>query len=146
MLVKSTLADHVCKFSKALFTRDILVHNIVIKRYCDKNIFLSHGFQQNIKYLDLWYIKSLPWLVIEIHGSKISFYRNIFLSQYCVPKCLVWIRPKCNHLENAPFSLCDKKRWSSLIYYSEMFCKGKKKHIFFVFFFKNGKMQNKIMI
>jgi hypothetical protein len=23
---------------------------------------------------------------------KIIFYRNIFLSQYCVPKCLVWIR------------------------------------------------------
>ncbi len=25
----------------------------------------------------LCFIKSLPWLVIEIHGSKISFYRNI---------------------------------------------------------------------
>jgi len=23
-------------------------------------------------------------VVIEIHGSKISFYHNIFLSQYCV--------------------------------------------------------------
>jgi len=30
-----------------------------------------------MKYLDLWFLKSLPWLVIEIHGSKISFYRNI---------------------------------------------------------------------
>jgi hypothetical protein len=29
---------------KALFTRDILTHNISIKRYCDKKIFLSHGF------------------------------------------------------------------------------------------------------
>jgi hypothetical protein len=28
---------------KALFTRDILMHNIATKRYCDKNIFLSHG-------------------------------------------------------------------------------------------------------
>ena len=31
--------------SKALFTRDILAHNISIKRYWDKKIFLSHGFQ-----------------------------------------------------------------------------------------------------
>ncbi len=32
---------------------------------------------------------------MKIHGSKISFYwnRSIFLSQYCVPKCLMWIRP-----------------------------------------------------
>ncbi len=29
---------------KALFTRDILAHNIAIKRYCNKKIFLSHGF------------------------------------------------------------------------------------------------------
>ncbi len=27
----------------ALFTRDIFAHNIAIKRYCNKNIFLSHG-------------------------------------------------------------------------------------------------------
>jgi len=32
--------------------------------------------------LDLWFFKSLPWPVIEIHGSKIYFYLNIFLSQY----------------------------------------------------------------
>jgi len=31
--------------------------------------------------------------LLEIHGSKIYFHRNIFSSQYCVPKCLVWIRP-----------------------------------------------------
>jgi len=37
--------------------------------------------------------KSLPW-PLDIHGSKISFYRNIFLSQYCASKRLVWIRPK----------------------------------------------------
>jgi len=28
--------------AKALFTRDIFAHNIAIKRYCDKKIFLSH--------------------------------------------------------------------------------------------------------
>jgi len=37
---------------------------------------------RNMKYLDLWFVKSLPWLVIEIHGSKLSFYRNIFLFFY----------------------------------------------------------------
>jgi len=30
-------------FCKVLFTRDILTHNIEIKRYCDKKIFLRHG-------------------------------------------------------------------------------------------------------
>jgi hypothetical protein len=29
---------------KALFTSDILAHNIAIKRYCDKNKFLSKYF------------------------------------------------------------------------------------------------------
>jgi hypothetical protein len=29
---------------KALFTRDILTRNTAIKRYCNKNIFLSHGY------------------------------------------------------------------------------------------------------
>ncbi len=29
---------------KALFTRDILAHNIAIKRYCNNKIFLSHRF------------------------------------------------------------------------------------------------------
>jgi len=39
-------------------------------------------------YLVLCFDKSLPWPV-DIHGSKISFYRNIFLSQYREQKCLV---------------------------------------------------------
>jgi len=38
---------------------------------------------------------ALPWS-IEINDSKISFYCNIFLSQYCASKCLVWIRPKAH--------------------------------------------------
>jgi len=47
----------------------------------------------------LMFFKSLPWLDIEIHGSKIFFYHNIFLFQYCVPKCLVWIRSKAAELK-----------------------------------------------
>jgi hypothetical protein len=31
-------------FAKALFTQDILTRNIAIKRYCNNNIFLSHGY------------------------------------------------------------------------------------------------------
>ena len=30
-----------------------------------------------------------------MYGSKIYFYHNIFLSQYFLSKCLVWIRPNC---------------------------------------------------
>jgi len=47
--VEKTAADpflHLSKklpLPKALFTQDILTHNISIKRYCDKNIFLRHG-------------------------------------------------------------------------------------------------------
>jgi len=44
-------------------------------------------------YLVLCFDKSFPWPV-DIHGSKISFYRNIFLSQYCEQKCLVCNSPK----------------------------------------------------
>jgi len=41
-------------------------------------------------YLDLiFFVKSLPW-PLDIHGSKLSFYRNIFLSQYHVQKYLVY--------------------------------------------------------
>jgi len=34
---------------KALFTQDILAHNIAIKRYLDKKIILSHIFQTYVK-------------------------------------------------------------------------------------------------
>ncbi len=40
----------------------------------------------------LCFVESLPWLVIEIRDSKLSFYLNIFIPQYCVQICLVWIR------------------------------------------------------
>ncbi len=85
---------------KAWLTRDILTHNIAIKRYCNKKIFLSHGFQwltkvnsyQNLKYFDLWFVKSLPRLVIEIHGSKISFIAlsfYLFITILCAKMSLV---------------------------------------------------------
>jgi hypothetical protein len=60
--------------SKALFTQDILTHNIVIKLhgivYCDKNIFeplISIGQDKLLKTTNqgiLCFVKSLPWLVI----------------------------------------------------------------------------------
>jgi len=40
----------------------------------------------------LWFIKSLPW-PLDIRGSKLSFYRNIFLSQYREQKYLLCIGP-----------------------------------------------------
>jgi len=39
-----------------------------------------------------FFVKSLPW-PIDIHGPKIYFYGNIFLSKFCVQKCLVWRGP-----------------------------------------------------
>ncbi len=58
-------------------------------QYCDKKIFLSHWFllamvssNWTTNQGTLCFFESLPWLVIEIHGSKISFNRNIFLSFY----------------------------------------------------------------
>jgi len=82
---------------KALITRDILAHNIAIKRYCDKNIILSHRFLLCQGKLwaqgTLYSFLSSPWLGIETLCSKMSFYCDIFLSQYCVPKCLMWVRP-----------------------------------------------------
>jgi hypothetical protein len=46
----------------------------------------------NIKNLDLWFVKRLPW-PLDIHGSKLYFYRNIFLSQYRKQKYLMCIGP-----------------------------------------------------
>jgi len=89
----------------------LLVNNLFLKiddkdfhmrhfgtQYCNKNIFLSHRFEyptkvsseKNVTYLP--WAKSLPWPK-ETYGSKLSFYCYNFLSKYCAPKCLVWIRP-----------------------------------------------------
>ncbi len=76
-----------------LFTRDILTHNIAIKRHCDKKdicepwISIDQGkakvsFKRTTNQGTLCFVQNLPWLVIEIHGSKISFYLNFFLSFY----------------------------------------------------------------
>jgi len=64
-------------------------------QYCGKKdkktlIFLRHRIQcltkvssyQNLIQGIQGYDKSLPWLVIEIHCSKLSFYHNIVLSFY----------------------------------------------------------------
>jgi len=85
-------------------------------QYCDKKITSSHMFQIPTKvsfektYLYLffvyvpWFFKGLPW-PIEIHGTKIYFYRNIFLSQYCVRKCLVCISPKTEKIVKFSLSI-----------------------------------------
>jgi len=92
---------------KALFTRDIFAHNIAILRQKYIAIIGVTDFYANqgklltkicTRYITSfrrlpWFLKSLPW-PLDIYGSKIYFYRNIFLSQYCASKCLVWMRPK----------------------------------------------------
>ncbi len=69
-------------------------------QYCDKNIFLSHRYlkikvssSRNMNYLELWSVKSLPWLFNRNLWTeiKISFYRNITIlcaKMYRVSKAL----------------------------------------------------------
>jgi hypothetical protein len=84
-------------------------------QYCDKKIFrlkdkktfFNQYFYQcvNWKYLflsmdtrvctenhNIWNVITIFWRRNYLFIS-ISFYLNIFLSQYCASKCLVWIRP-----------------------------------------------------
>jgi len=66
----------------ALFTRDILAHNIAIKRFCDKkdNFEPQVSFDQGKLLGTLHLFLSLPWLGIETYGSKIYFYISFILN------------------------------------------------------------------
>jgi len=91
---------------KALFTRDILTHNIAIKRYCDKKTFFIQYFFScvNWKYLfyDNYAYCNLVWkdfkVQLQYFDQKkclivfLSQYLFIAISQYCVQKYCVWIR------------------------------------------------------
>jgi len=79
--------------TKALFTRDILTHNIAIKRYFWAIDFYWPSLNEpQIKVLHVSLRAYLGWVWKPI--AQNFFYCNIFLSQYCVPKCLVWKRPE----------------------------------------------------
>jgi len=88
-------------FPLALFTRDILTHNIAIKIYCDKKTFFIQYFfsQCELKifisvYLNrFWNATTIFWQK-KCHFIFLLQYIFIFLSQYCVQKYCVWIRPK----------------------------------------------------
>jgi len=63
---------------KALFTPDILAHNIAIKRYCDKKTFLSKYFSHISKSYQIDIIN-----IFNSHGENYIYWlKNIFLSQY----------------------------------------------------------------
>ncbi len=76
---------------QALFTQDILTHNIAIKRYCDKKTFSRHRFLQNNQG-KLFKEHTLIYLLFMHLGSFICqeltlanrnrWLKNIFLSQY----------------------------------------------------------------
>jgi len=88
-LSEVVIFESVLTICKALFTRDILTHNIAMKRYCDKKIFSRHRLvlakirsYRTTNQGNLCFIKSLPWLVLKSMAQKylfitISFYRNI---------------------------------------------------------------------
>jgi hypothetical protein len=84
-------------FTEGRYTLDIFAPNIAIKRYCDKKTFFIENivflcvlkifFWDNFKYFEM----SLQYFEEKkIFLSKCLF---IFLSQYCVQKCLVCISP-----------------------------------------------------
>jgi len=55
---------------------------------------------KTLTYLGLRFVKSVPWFVIEAHGSKLS----VFLSQYCLQKYLVCIGPKTDKRDRKCFN------------------------------------------
>jgi hypothetical protein len=94
-----------------------LAHNIAIKRYCNKKIFLSHWFllamvssYQTTNRDILSFVQSLPWLVTEIHGSKIFliailsifFIAVLYAKKSCVNKTLMFSVSYCNHIYKGP--------------------------------------------
>ncbi len=77
------------------FTRDILAHNIAIKRYCDKNIFFEPWISMSNQGKLLMNHKSRYFMFCKelTLAKRNQWIKNIFLSQYSPSKCLVWIRP-----------------------------------------------------
>ena len=71
-------------------------------------------------YLELFIVKSLPW-PIEIDGSKLYFYCNIFLLQYCVQKYLLGIGP--NEGPNN-LNMAKKIAFTIELMINEFFCFG----------------------
>jgi len=77
-----------------LFTHDIFTHNIAIKRHFLSKYYnyISKSIQINRnRYFQLTQEKKYWMKNVFLH-----FYCNIFLSQYCVQKYCVWIRPYGN--------------------------------------------------
>ncbi len=84
-----------------------------MKRYCDKKIFLSHGFLCLFVYVS--FSMSSQGKLLTNHKSRFFMFckeitlanwnqwiKNKFLSQYCPSKCLVWIRPYGEEKANEP--------------------------------------------
>ncbi len=75
------------------------------KDIAKKDIFNHYFFHSvNWKYLFL-FIWEVFEMLLQYFDKKMSFYCNIFLLQYCVPKCLVWIRPYSSRLISLSLSL-----------------------------------------
>ena len=82
--------------NKALFTQEILAHNVAIKRYWDRKIFLNHGLPRTNQGKLLMKHK-VPWFVVRQEltlANRSQCLKNIFLSQDCASKWLMRIRPK----------------------------------------------------
>jgi len=84
---------------KGRYTLDIFVHNIAIKRYCGKRHFSSKIFSpvciENIFWDNSKYFE-MSLQSFKEKNILLSKCLLIFLSQYCVQKCLVCISPYCD--------------------------------------------------
>ncbi len=107
---------------KGFYTLNIFTHNIPIKRYCDIWQFLATDFYwttkvssyQNIVYLVLSFDKSLPWLVIETHGSKLWIYFYLFISILCAKMSIVYRALKRKNVAKILKGNCQEGRqWRS---------------------------------
>jgi len=75
--------------NKRLFCQNIVVTFQNLLKYVNRNKYFKFTQEKNIGWKMYFYL----------------FYRNIVLSKYRVPKCLVWIEPKQDVYVNAKFDL-----------------------------------------
>jgi len=82
----------------------------------------------------LW--KNIPWFFPELTlAYRDPWPKNIFLSQYCVQKCLVWIRPYMSKILRLPI-----RTESVNLTHCDWNCKGKfiQRNVFPFYHFQNN--------
>jgi len=103
------------------------------KKICNKKIIFRHRFLLNNQG-KLW--KNIPWFFPELTlAYRDPWPKNIVLSQYCVQKCLVWIRPYMSKILRLPI-----RTESVNLTHCDWNCKGKfiQRNVFPFYHFQNN--------